>query len=72
MTKRGERGLLVVFLQIVPPASEREASMDDRTRRCENDTGDEPPKPEPLFLVDRFLPRAPLPALPRLLLPLSL
>jgi hypothetical protein len=41
VTKRGGRDLLVAFLQIVPPASETEARMDDPTRRCENDTGNE-------------------------------
>src|SRR6266568_1508314 len=36
-TKRGGRGLLVVLGGSFPPASEREARMDDPTRWCEND-----------------------------------
>ena len=49
--------MLVASLEIVPPASEREARMDDPTRWCENDTGNETrlsgapdPKRGPLFL----------------------
>jgi hypothetical protein len=37
--ERGGRGLFDAFLNSFPPASEREARMDDPTRRCENDTG---------------------------------
>ena len=40
MTKcreRRARGLLVTFCRSLPPASEREARMDDPTRWCEND-----------------------------------
>jgi hypothetical protein len=33
------KGLACYSLRIVPPASEREARMDDPTRWCENDTG---------------------------------
>jgi len=33
------KGLACYALRIVPPASEREARMDDPTRQCENDTG---------------------------------
>ena len=33
------KGLARHFSRIVPPASEREARMDDPTRWCENDTG---------------------------------
>jgi hypothetical protein len=32
-------GLARHFCRSFPPASEREARMDDPTRRCENDTG---------------------------------
>jgi hypothetical protein len=41
VTKRGGRGLLATVNNSFPPASEREARMDDPTRRCENDTGNE-------------------------------
>ena len=37
--ERGGRGLFGAFQNSFPPASEREARMDDPTRRCENDTG---------------------------------
>ena len=37
VTKRGGRGLLVTTDDSFPPASEREARMDDPTRWCEND-----------------------------------
>ena len=30
--------MLAIFCKSFPPASEREARMDDPTRRCENDT----------------------------------
>jgi len=57
VTKRGGRGLLATVNNSFPPASEREARMDDPTRRCENDTGNEtrlsgPPIPSggPFFL----------------------
>src|SRR5579859_3187962 len=43
--ERGGRGLLVTFHNSFPPASEREARMDDPTRRCENDTGNETHSP---------------------------
>ena len=33
--------MLATFRNSFPPASEREARMDDPTRRCENDTGNE-------------------------------
>jgi len=39
--KRGGRGLLADFQGLFPPASEREARMDDPTLRCENDAGNE-------------------------------
>ena len=41
MAKRGGRGLLAGFRGSFPPASEREARMDDPTLRCENDAGNE-------------------------------
>src|ERR1700681_1239509 len=50
------RGLLAIFCRSFPPASEREARMDDPTRRCANDTdngtrllGAPGPKREPHF-----------------------
>ncbi len=62
VTKRGGRGLLVTTGVHSQPASEREARMDDPTRRCENDTGNEtrlpgPPIPSvgPFFLPTRLL-----------------
>ena len=39
--------MLVTFHNSFPPASEREARMDDPTRRCENDTGNESHSPGP-------------------------
>jgi len=45
--ERGGRGLLVTFHNSFPPASEREARMDDPTRRCENDTDNETHSPGP-------------------------
>ncbi len=39
--KRGGRGLLAGFHGSFPPASEREARMDDPTLRRENDAGNE-------------------------------
>ena len=41
LAKRGGRGLLAGFRGSLPPASDREARMDDPTLRCENDTGNE-------------------------------
>ena len=41
LAKRGGRGLLADFRGSLPPASEREARMDDPTLRCENDAGNE-------------------------------
>jgi len=38
MASEGE-GLTCCFGESLPPASEREARMDDPTRWCENDTG---------------------------------
>jgi hypothetical protein len=38
VASEGGRGSLVAFPNSFPPASEREARMDDPTRRCENDT----------------------------------
>ena len=52
------KGLACYALRIVPPASEREARMDDPTLRCENDAGNETrllgapdPKRGPHFFV---------------------
>jgi hypothetical protein len=39
MASEGERGLLANSGDALPPASEREARMDDPTSRCENDAG---------------------------------
>jgi hypothetical protein len=59
--KRGGRGLLAGSRGSFPPASEREARMDDPTLRCENDAGNETrlsglpiPSGGPIFLRCKF------------------
>jgi len=61
LAKRGGRGLLAGFRGSLPPASEREARMDDPTLRCENDAGNEMhhsglpiPSGGPIFMNSKF------------------